>query len=578
MRLFPALTVPGPLQVNGRQASSSGWMHDVAAIAFLSLLAGFLYFSQVNRMGLSADGFLLTYLMQTGDLQAFNVLEAKEPGRPFLGLAWRLAALFMGGTATGYNAFMAGCLLFSALFIYFLVRTLAPRQPVWALLAAAFKIVWMANHEVFDNSGLAIYFAEALFWLALWALAIALSRRQAPAWPQVLVLPAIMMACLVVLVGTYQTPWPVVLICPLALFAVQATPPRRGYAFLVLGAWYLAAVPMMLWCYLLSRQFVSRIGVPSEDLLRRVAKGIWDSTAKTLYFPFDPRKGYPHAGFSLPVVLFTVGLAALLVWSGLRSWPAFRELPPKRLLRNLAIAGIVAVFVAVVEVLPPSLLWEPSYGNRTVHYSSLGTLVGIIAGLAWVCHRYRVAGCAIGAVAAIVLFAYMAQESQDIGNQYGVIGYINRRFWEDVSTEISRVDEGTVVLLDGPPRGVATVDSLSTTVLRQLTETQLSFFVTDGHPVYDPVRKTYQVTSVVDLDQVDPVVTRGMYIRKPKILDKPRTFEVPPNRVVWAEWNLDKLRLKVLPERSALQRLHTNIPSTFGQVLFPRSSRTITAP
>jgi hypothetical protein len=273
-----------------------------------------------------------------------------------------------------------------------------------------------------------------------------------------------------------------------------------------------------------------------------------------------------------------VWLAVLLVWSGLRSWSAFRELPPKRLLQNLMIAAIVAVFVAVVEVLPPSVLWEPSYGNRTVHFSSLGTLVGIIAGLAWLCHRYRVAGCAIGAVASIVLISHMAQQSQDVGNHYGVNGYMNRRFWQDVSTELSRIDEGTVVLLDGPPRGIATVDSFSTTLLRQFTETHLSFFVADGHPVYDPVRKTYQVTSVIDLEQVDPVLTHGRYIRAPKILHEQRTFQVPYDRVVWAEWNLDKLRLKVLPERSAQQRLHTNFPSAYGQVLFPRSASAVTAP
>lgn len=577
MRFVIELNTPKSLQMHGSRLFTASRLHDAAAVVFITSFAYLLYFSQADRIGMSQDGFFLTYLMQTGDLQAFNLHEAKEPGRPFLGLPWQLAALFTGGTLTGYNSFMAVTLLLSAVLVYFLTRTLAPRQPVWALLAATFKIVWSANYEVFDNSGLAIYFAEALFWLALWALAIGYSKREAHAWPHNFEVALIIIVSLVILVGIYQTPWPVVLMAPLALFAAQTTPPRPAYTYFIVVAWYLAALPMMAWCYFLSLQFVARIGAPQE-LLVRFGKGIWASTATTLLFPFAPQKGYSHGGFSLPVVLFTVAFALLLLWAAFRSWPAFRDAPRKGLLRALSIAGIVAAFVVAVEVLPPSLLWEPTYGTRTVHWSSLGTLLGTVAALAWLCHRYRSAGCAVAATIAIVLVANMAQQSQDIGNHYAINGFMNRRFWQDVSIELSRVDEGTIVLMDGPAAGIGTVDSFSTALLRNLTETHGSFFMTERKPTFDPVKKSYQVTSVVDLEQVDPIVLPSKYFRTPKVLLQPRTFEIPSSRVVWVEWNPAKLRLRVLAEQSAMERLHTNIPSTYGQVLFPRSTSPITAP
>jgi hypothetical protein len=111
----------------------------------------------------------------------------------------------------------------------------------------------------------------------------------------------------------------------------------------------------------------------------------------------------------------------------------------------------------------------------------------------------------------------------------------------------------------------------------------MSFFITDGKPVYDPIKKIYKVTSIIDLNQTEALVPPKRYNRAPKSLynihasvedrlQHSQTFEVSANRVVWVKWDLKTRRLQVIPERSAMERLHRNLPSTYGQVLFPRLS------
>lgn len=537
---------------------------------FLGLIAGVLYFSQVTRLSLSLDGFLAAYLIKIGDY--------RDPSRPFLELGWQLATMLTGGSVSGYNGFMFSCLFFSALLVYALVWTLLPRQPVWALLASTLKLVWSANFEVFDNSGLAIYFSESLFWLACWLYTCLTLERIQLSQFKVFFTSLVMTVSLFIVVGTYQTSWPVVILVPLALLGFKVMRWRKSRAYL-LFLWYLTALPMMFWSFLQLGQSDSANKAFQEiphlpEILNRLLAGLWAATGQSLAAPFAPTLTYTTFGLSAFVVLIILVFTVLLAWTGLQSWPELQKQPAKQISYVILLLVLLSLAVVTATLLPPLVIHLPSYGTRVMHWPAIGTILGVVAILAGLYRMHRWVGGTLSAVLALFLVAGMAQQTYNIGNHYASNSFLNRRFWEDLSIEAPKIDEGTVVLMDGPPLGIATDDRFSTWVLRALTaETHMTFFITDSKPQFDPQSLTYTITSVVDLENKQPLISPRRYLRDPVFpikLAKPQTFQVPAHLVVWVRWDWVSRRLQVVPKQSAMERLHHNILSVWGEILFPR--------
>ncbi|MDZ7656876.1 MAG: hypothetical protein U0997_13130 [Sulfurimicrobium sp.] len=543
-------------------------LSDVVAVVFLLALAGVLYFPQVTRLGLGLDAFLATYFEQTG--------YSREPSRPFLEVGWHLATALTGGSVTGYNVFMFSCLLFSAVLVYFLVRIVLPRQPVWALLASTLKLTWSANFEVFDNSGLSIYFSEMLFLFSLSILILLVNHHRKLSQVGVFFASTAMIASLVVVVGTYQTFWPLIIFVPLGLIILGVIDRRDRRTLLTLSLWYLASLPMMIWSVHLASKKIAKLGLSLAEYFDRLYTGFWAATGQSLIVPFSSTPTYTTFGVSVWVVSCICIFAVLLVYMGGQSWPALREQSHKQITRLFARMSLISAAVVVMTLLPPVLINLPNYGTRVMHVPALGSIMWVVTVLAGLYWMHRAVGGGLSAIIAIILVAVMVQQTYNVGNHYAINGYLSRRFWEDVSLEIPNIEEETVVLMDEPPPGIVAYDGFSTWVLRAITGTQKTFFITSSKPTFDPNSESYKITSVVDISgKVKRYPGEAYYLRDrvfPGILTKPKTFEVSASRVISAKWDSSTLRLSVLPERSAMDLLHKEVPSSYGQVLFPKSS------
>lgn len=552
------------------------WVNNILFLLFLLLVSIELYFRHIDRLSLSQDGFLLTYFMQTGDLTAIDVKSVKDPGRPFLGLGWQLASLFGGGSVSGYNAFMFCSLTLSATFIYFIVRVLIPRQPIWAFLVSFLKLIWSANYEIFDNSGLSIYFSEALFWLAFWMLLILITKFEQLSRFERLLSLFIMIFSLCVTIGTYQTSWPLILLIPLVLIFYGEICLQIFTHQIFLAIWYVIAFSVMFWCYILIGQnYINTVSPPLVEVVQRVLNGFWEATYKALCTPFAVVKGYSSYGITSLITFTTIIFSVFLVLFGVQSNTEFQSLSLKKMVRLLSQFLLIGIVIILSSLLLPSLHWEPVYGNRLMHWTAIGVIISILAILAAVLKIHPLFGGGISVIAIIIFVTEMMQQTYDVGNHYAFNGFKNRRFWEDLSTQLASIDEGTIVFITGSVSSISTNDKFSTQMLRYISETHLSFFITESQPVYDPINKIYSVSTLVDLDQTKPllkVVRMGrshIYSRIAKHFNQPRIFRVSANRVIWVKWNELSLQFHLISEQSEMNRIRLNIPSTYGKKLFP---------
>ncbi len=563
-------------EIASRHFDSRPYWNDFFALGLLVLVAAALNLPLMDRTAHSQDGFLLSYLLETGDLLPYNVNEVKEPGRPFVGLGWYIAVALGGGSVSGYYVFLCSCLLFSAMLVYGIVRLLVPKQPVWALLAGMFKLIWIANFEISNNSGLAIYFAESLFWLAVFLYTLLCVRRRSQVVIEVLAL-SLMVACLVIVVGTYQTAWPLVLLVPLSLVGLGVIQWNDRRAYVLFSLWYLPAIAMMAWCASLSYSYVSQVSPSLQEVFQRVLIGMWAATGESLLYPFASG---PHftSGSNAILILLVLLFAFLLIWFCLKSFPELQKQSGRRMVRTLLVLVFISLLILIGSVVPPSLNYSPEFGSRHMHWPAIGTIVAVVAALAGLCRVKVPVGGALSLVLAFVLFSAMIHQKYDDGIARSERSFSNRRFWEDLIEELPKVEEGTVVLMEGPPVGVALSDIFGTWVFRALTETQTTFFVSEAVPEFDRDNETYEVASLVNLDlEGEPASPVGEnsyfeYPVFPTILDEPRVFQIPSDRVVWVTWNFDSRRLLVDREQSATDRMLCDVPSVFGDTLFPRET------
>ncbi len=549
-------------------------LNDLIAILVLVLLGGSLYFPLVDRIAQSYDGFLISFLLGTGDLLPYNVEEVKEPGRPLVGLGWHIASALGNGSVSGYNAFMFVCLLLSSILVYAIVRSLLPRQPVWALITSVFKLVWIANFEIFDNSGLAIYFVETLFWLAVF-LFVRLIGRDHPSRIEILS-SAVMAACLVIVVGTYQTSWPVILMVPLSLLGLRVAKGTNRRKFILFSLWYVPALTMMAWCASISLSYANDVSPSFQELLKRVLAGSWAATGESLLYPFTPA---PHPGTEMSAfaIAAMLGFAVLLVWFGLGSFPILQQQSSRRMNRAFLLLVLTGLAIVVGSLLPPALLYPLNFGTRFMHWAAPGMIIVVAAVLAWLFRRKSPLGAAMSVFLALVLFSSTFCRAFSVGNFLADNSLANRRFWEDLIFEIPKVKEGSVILMDGAPAGVALTDVFGTWALRALTETEDTFFISEAFPEFHPDTQSYEISSIVNLDPegvMGELLGEQDYFQYPvfpTFLDEDRTFHIPGKRVIWVDWDIESRRLRIDPERSAMERIIRDAPSAFGEMLFPRA-------
>jgi hypothetical protein len=248
--------------------------------------------------------------------------------------------------------------------------------------------------------------------------------------------------------------WPLILLFPATLLLTGVIHLQESRSLVLLTLWYSTALPMMGWCFYLASGALS-VSPPLLQVAGRAATGAWHATFVALTSPFLGR----NTLFSIPPLPYwligaSLTFSGLWVWAAWGSWGSLASIPRTCLTRSITKIVLIGFVIMFAAVLPPSVLYTPIYSSRFMEWASFGTILVIVAFSILLLRVHPWIGGLAAAAANIALVSAMMVQDYSIGKYYALPNLANRRFWQDVSTLLPRLDEGTVVLMDGPPTGV----------------------------------------------------------------------------------------------------------------------------
>jgi hypothetical protein len=576
----------------GRAARPAPWiaaLTDLGSLVLLALVAVQVYFSRVRSAHVTNDAMVKIYLLFEHALPA--VIIDYQPhlyrffGRPLRGLPWNMADL-AGGSVAAYTAFLYGCVLTSAVLAYLLGRLLFPRHAMWAFAAAALKLVWTADLDVYGNNTLTNHFGETAFWLA--ACLLVVSIRWGPRLSRLARCGLHLTLALAVIAGMggYEMGWLVVLFVPIPLLhALRSHRPARP--FWPLLSWYLACAISIGW-WLLNIYRYPRLSPSGLSLVphgwelvtvvaQRTLVDVKISLVDAVVEPLRQAVQAQGSGADVPqIVLLTVGVTALCIWMhqlDVRRRAGADPGPPASV-QAISAAGWLVLYglaIMVLGVLLTTVRFEAAYnyGSRLLQYGALGAILVVIAPAVWLTTRSSGTGSLVAVLYVAILFWSSLTSKSIEGFERTKYGPGENDFWRQLSQTIPSVAEGTVVVVENDPyRPGHSNDSYSTFVFRALTDTRETILITQHNPkfVRKDGRAQIRVTSDVVLD-VPHDALGHLSVPAPNPTEREVTLD--PDRVLWLHWRSKSQQLEIDYSRSNLARLVTDGYSAFGHQLYP---------
>lgn len=556
---------------------------DLVAIIFIGVVGWLYLLCHADSIAIAHDGFLLTYWLERGALPAvaldFPLHLGKIAARLFVGLPWNLARALTGGSVTGYNLFQFWTLIASAILVYLIVRTIMPDRRGWALAAGALKVAWSANLEVLVNHSLHIYFAEALLWLAVLIFTTLLYRKEPLARPAGVLLLAFMVAANYVVIGSYETAWPLAFLIPVMALALRPHGPVPQEAIRVVAVWYgsliLGVATYLAYVYLsplvgdtLSKQVtIAPAGIHWDTLGHRVLTGLVNLVDSSFSEPIGAGMrwargdrnnllGLSTQSAALTSALLAACLAVLVAGIDRCKWiePVPERPSTPRMIAVLIGLGLVVTLVGVV---PPSVKFD-IIQNRLIHFSTIGAIM-VLVGLAMGVARL---GRGVGTLAAASLLAVVFWgnlfQLDRFAVRDGTIGVRQRDLFAQIAATVPALPEGTVVVMENPPTFFAFADHFNSLVLRAITNTRRTYLLTEHPPARTPNGHHLVVQTDVAMGDNRNIPDAGLtYPRGSKLCD----HELERSQVIWLAWRTPENRLvlvepeldraKILPGTSA---------------------------
>jgi len=568
----------------GLRARMPAYVPDLIAFALLALAGWYYLLRHAGSIGMTHDGFLLSFLQERGVLPSV-VLDPPEylgkiAGRPFIGLPWNLAALLTGGTLTGYNAFQLSTILASAMLVFLIVRILLPARWGWALAAGMLKLAWSANEQIFANHSLAIYFTEMLLWLAAALFAMLLRYGTSLRLGSRVALLTGMGCAVYVVILTYESAWPLTCLIPVIAWVLH---PRWPFPHGVAGvavAWYgplgigLATyAAIFFWSPVVGQELTNQASLVSEGtflplLWHRLGTGLGAVLDGSFVAPLREGlhwlggyRGGPHVLIapSAPIIgaALAIGTVALMqvpeqAWC--QGTGPLRSLQ-SRVAAVLLTAGVV---IMLVGILPPAMKFDDFVAGRLIHFSMVGAIM-MVVGLAMYLSRLgRISGgVAIGVLLVPLLWGHLFRLDQ-LANRYSNLGRSQRDLVAQIAAVAPAVAEGTVLVLEGAPPKFHFDDRHSSLILRALTNTRRTFMLTEHRAAPTTDGRAVVVSTTLSLDEA--YQWPGGDLEYPRIGPlKAQTLE--RSRVIRLVWRQGEKRLglvepeldraKILPGESA---------------------------
>lgn len=579
-------------------------LKDIGCVLFLLLVASHLFFSRAGAIPLAQDSFRKAYLIFADRLPPlitdYQPYLGKYAGRPLRALPWHLAQLTGGGSVAGYNAFMFGCLTLTSIMIYLLLRVLAPGHRALALGAAAVKLVWTANHDVFANNTLTNSFGELAFWVATYLLAVLLRRTHGLLLSARLLLSALMALALVVSTASYETGWLVTLFCPLALLYLLRLFRRRPATLSALGVWYAACSAAVGWWvlnYWLFPQVRSpsfQAGTQRTDLATfgaRLLTGLQATLLDPLLVPLNEAvsllsgaRGQALAGrsYSDPwlILVFVLFFVVLYTWTRHRpepEQPASQQDPDhagsggRATAVRLVLCGLIVVLLGLG---PPSFRYDPVYGTRFLQWASLGGIMVMMAPAVWATGQLKASGSLLAGLWLTTLFGASALYLDQLGASRARGEHVTR-VWQELITAVPSVAEDTVVVVEDCPFRSPQFDAFGTFAFRGLSGTKRSFLACEVSPVLVPNDSGYAVRVSTSVNLARPDHSPTSHLTFPPFAPGRERQEVliEQERVLWLKWNSPSRSFEIVESRSSMSRLRADQRSELGRRLFPDTGR-----
>jgi hypothetical protein len=621
--------------VNGRAAQyravhDGSLLLDVTSVFFLILLSSAVFFSFSDGLAFSHDSFYLTYLIHQGALPPV-ILDypehlAKLAGRPLHAAPWYLAQLLTDGSVAGYNNFMFACLTGSSIAFYLLLRLLGTDYSAWALAAAGLKLVWTGNQEVYRNHSLSIYAAETAFWIAACLLLMLLRRSAANAtwwiWPVRLGVGLLILVNMTI----YESSWLVAIALPVVLLAITRIQWREPARLASVLAWYVGCAAAVGWGVLVRILFpnIRNYGFSAEEavgaLPSRLLIGLQAALVEPVVQPIVAVAGWatgdrtgkaccipPATGgisLALGVAFLILFLAAIhrarstpvparhsapprpgmhLVfprcgWSGYRTRPnalpaeilRFRSLVQLWPTAALVIGSIAAVLLGIVF---PSLLFDPEYGTRFMHWASVGALAMWLSFAALLVRSFRPTGPVVASLGVTLLFLASVYYMRVTANIEVLNGRWFNSFFEQLVRVVPSVEEGTFIVIDGCSGTDGISDDFITLVYRGISETRRTFVLCEGPPEFVTNQSGSRVVVGTPMRMDDDAARRGHLFFPAATGDGTlRRVMLDARRVVWLHYTHNEQRLELVAARSATSQLRMGQRSRYGEQLFPNAS------
>jgi len=562
-RLFAQVMLTPKALEKQHQNYKNLFLENVFVLSLLSVLSYLLYFQRIPKFSLSLDGFFYTYLQYLNQLSNFSLIGPKDYGRPFLGLAWNLALLLGGGAVDGYNYFMFTCITLSSIFTFWLLRLiLGCKLRLLTFLIALLKLVWSCNYEIFDNSSLAIYFAEMFFWLALLCftlLKLHLLRGFGSGFVYLVMLIAI-----VIPLGIYQPIWAFILLFPI-LINWQKPGVFKSQKHLALLAWYIPAIVTISVCYATSREFAGRNFPGIPIFFERFVLGVKAATIDsflTVFLKLSLNLKATPLWFTV-LILTTLVVACYLL--GRHELKLNHQEFNQRESLPYELAG-ASLFLIAIGILPFCLIAVPAYGSRYIHWAAIGSIMLLLSLVTYLLQQnHRIARFMALLLICILIFIHTLEIWQ-IGNLYEINVYAYRRFWTGLLSALPSISEKTYVVFDQPITNMATVDYTCTSILRNFTGTKETFCFTESNPSYSDDKSSVILTTKLDLNHTET----GTLASSEYFANAPaKPVKLPIDQVIWMNWNPNSFHLSLLPDQDFKARISRTRKSNYGVRLFP---------
>lgn len=432
---------------------------DLIVLAALLSLAAILWIpSGFKTTGLMED-WLFYRAFDRGEVALGSAI-TEQPTRPFLLLMHWVGYLITPDSFVGLNLAAVVCFVLKGYCLFVLVRMLVPDHVPFAVACGVLFALFPADAGLFNARYIAYQWMSFTF-IASIIFFLRFDRR-----PNLLNLAGMWLFQFFCL-GTYETAYPLMFVCPILLWLFPRNVSHRRRIY-VSAAWLffpLAYLVFSVVVYQTQKPFYQNnlvrnaesqldIGVYLQSIANAYYENIVGGWFRAVSIGQTPQFSMFHVALSL----FGLAIIVTAMWS---VWYSF---PPNRLSRSNAVKLIIVGLVVIgLGFLPYVLIRHRSFNERVFIVTSIGASLIVITLILLLVQRIQQRSLSIAGVASLVvgilgLFALYGGIGQRANLQR--LSLVQQRLLSDMVTAVPVIPDGTIILIRDTTNRLRTIPEL----------------------------------------------------------------------------------------------------------------------